>query len=75
MAEVILLMALEAHQIRLKHRETKRTAADQGKIGMHQTTAIACQTMRQPIIRLMQHKGQTLRMRHFNVKHAIKQAS
>jgi hypothetical protein len=40
---------------------------------MGETAAITGQTMCQPVIRLMQYKGQALGMRYLNVQHAVKQ--
>ena len=66
MAKVILLVAFQTHQFRLKNAQSKGTAAHHGVIGMRQTATVGCQPVRQPVVRLMENKRQALRMRGFD---------
>ncbi len=70
---MVLLVAFQPDQIRVEDRQPKRPAPRQGVFRVSNTTAIACQAVCQPVIRLMQHKGQALRVGHLNQLHTVKQ--
>jgi hypothetical protein len=65
MAQVVLLMAFQANQVGL-NTLSRNGPLPSGMVGMRQTAAVGCQPVRQPVIRLMQRKRQTLRMRDFD---------
>ncbi|MNP59814.1 hypothetical protein D3C76_1548410 [compost metagenome] len=50
---MILLVAFQPDQIRVEDRQPERPAPRQGLFGVGKTAAVACQAMRQPVIRLM----------------------
>ena len=73
MTQVVVIVTLDAHQLRGKQRQPERAGTHKRMVWMRQVTAVACQTMRQPEVGAMQNKGQALGMRHFNALYADKQ--
>jgi hypothetical protein len=61
MAQVILLMAFQANQVGLTVRRNGPLPVMDGQDAP--AAAVGCQPVRQPVIRLMQRKRQTLGMR------------
>ena len=57
MTQVVVIVTLDAHQVRGKQRQPERTGTNKREFGMCQVTAVACQTMRQPEVGAMQNKG------------------
>jgi hypothetical protein len=72
-AQMVLLMAFDPHKVRFEDCQPKRPAANQRQFGVGQPAAIACKAVCQPVIGLMKHKGQTLRMSDLNARYAVKQ--
>ena len=73
MTEVVVIVALDTHQLRSKQCQPERAGTHKRVLRMRQVTAVARQTVRQPEVGTMQNKGQTLGMRHFNALYADKQ--